>query len=306
MSPRSNIPRILVIGSSNTDMVIRSRRIPLPGETILGGTFFMNPGGKGGNQAVAAARLGGNVMFMAKVGDDIFGKQAKENFDKEGIDTSSVITDYENPSGVAMIAVDGKGQNSIVVAPGANGALSVEDIDANAKGLQQADIIVVQLEIPIETVAYIVQLAKGLNKKIILNPAPAALLPDEIYRDLFLITPNEVETEMLSGIKIESKQDYKKAALCFKEKGVQHIIFTLGEKGAYVHCEAFTGIVPSSEVNAADTTAAGDVFNGALAVALAERKDIAAATRFACNAAAISVTRKGAQASAPYRNEVED
>lgn len=299
-------PRILVIGSSNTDMVIQSNRIPRPGETILGGRFFMNPGGKGANQAVAAARLGGNVLFMAKVGNDIFGNKAKEHFDKEGIDTSVVITDHENPSGVALITVDSKGENAIVVAPGSNSTLSVVDIDANKHVLQHADIIIMQLEIPVQTVAYVAQLAKAFDKKVILNPAPAALLPDEVYDKLFLITPNEVETEMLSGIKLQSENDYKNAALYFNKKGVQHVIFTLGNKGAYINCEAFTGIIPSSKVNAVDTTAAGDVFNGALGVALAEGKDMRTAVRFACQAAAISVTRNGAQASAPYRNEVEN
>lgn len=295
---------ILVIGSSNTDMVVKSDRIPLPGETILGGNFFMNPGGKGANQAVAAARLGGRVAFIARVGSDIFGEQAITHFKQEGIDTSAIITDPIHPSGVALITVDGFGENCIVVAPGANGFLMPGDVLQHKNKIAEACIILMQLEIPIETVNEVMGLARANHKKVILNPAPACSLPKEIFTDLFLLTPNKAEAEMLTGIKIESLGDCENAAHIFKAKGVRNSIITLGEKGAYVSSETFSGHIPAIKVQAADTTAAGDVFTAAIAVALSEDQPVEAAVRFATKAAAISVSRQGAQASAPYRREM--
>ena len=295
---------ILVIGSSNTDMVIKSSRIPLPGETILGGDFFMNPGGKGANQAVAAARLGGKVAFIARVGSDIFGEQAIAHFKQEGIDTPGVIVDPNSASGVALITVDDSGENCIVVASGANGFLSREDILQHKNKITEAGIIVLQLEIPIETVTEAIAIAKSNHKRIILNPAPACPLPEDIFEDLFLITPNRLEAEMLTGIKIESLRECENAAQIFKTKGVRNSIITLGEQGAYVYSETFTGHIPSITVQTIDTTAAGDVFTAAVAVVLAEDQSMETAVRFATKAAAVSVSRQGAQASAPYRREV--
>jgi ribokinase len=195
---------ILVIGSSNTDMVVGSNRIPLPGETILGGDFFMNPGGKGANQAVAAVKLGGKVAFIARVGSDIFGEQAIAHFTQEGIGTSAVITDTIHPSGIALITADEAGENCIVVAPGANGSLLPEDILRHKNKIAEAGIILLQLEIPIETVNKVVAIARANHKKVILNPAAACSLPKEIFANLFLLTPNRLYTEMRTGIKIES------------------------------------------------------------------------------------------------------
>ncbi|HWH61676.1 MAG TPA: ribokinase, partial [Ginsengibacter sp.] len=194
--------KILVIGSSNTDMVIKSLHIPQPGETILGGTFFMNAGGKGANQAVAAARLGGDVSFIAKTGDDIFGKQAIELFSREGIDVSGIIMDAQYPSGVALITVDANGENCIVVAPGANAALSIADIEAAKEKIESASIILMQLETPVATIERIAEIASSRNIKVVLNPAPATTLSDELLQKISVITPNQKEAEMLTGIKV--------------------------------------------------------------------------------------------------------
>ena len=298
-------PQILVIGSSNTDMVIKAQHLPRPGETVLGGTFFMNQGGKGANQAVSIARLSGQVTFICKTGNDIFGKEAKQLFEKEGIDTSFMFSDPEHPSGVALITVDDNAENCIVVASGANAKLLPVDISTAHEAIEKADIIVMQLEIPIETVKYVANIARKLNKKVILNPAPAQALDIELLQSLYMITPNETEAEMISGIKITDDDSLHACAQAIYNMGVQTVIITLSSKGALVYNETLQTIIPSFEVNAIDTTAAGDVFNAALAVAVSEGQDLQEAVRFANKAAAISVTRLGAQSSAPYRNEVD-
>jgi ribokinase len=296
--------RILVIGSSNTDMVIKTEKLPAPGETILGGTFLLNPGGKGANQAVAAARLGGKVTFIAKRGNDLFGNQAIGIFMREGIDTQYVVKDPELPSGVALITVDSSGENSIVVAPGSNGNLQKEDIPQKIFKSKKFGILLLQLEIPIETVEYSAITASQNGIKVILNPAPAHPLSDNLLSNIWLATPNEVEAEKLTGVSINDIPSADKAAARLIEKGVKNVIITLGETGAYVKSENFTGLIPSVKVQAVDTTAAGDVFNGALAVALCDGKEMEEAVIFAIKAASISVTRMGAQASAPYKHEM--
>lgn len=297
---------IVVIGSSNTDMVIKCDHLPAPGETILGGNFFLNAGGKGANQAVAAARLNGDVTFIAKVGNDVFGKQAIELFDKENINTEYIFIDEKNPSGVALINVDAKGENSITVAQGANGNLLVDDIKMLSHVIEQADIILMQLETPIETVEYVAHLANQYNKEFILNPAPACKLDDALLKKISVITPNEKEAEMLTGVSINNIDEAKQAAQILSAKGIQTIIITLGEDGALLYTNNEFSLIPTKKVNAVDTTAAGDVFNGALAVALSEQKNLKEAIQFANSAAAISVTRLGAQASAPYRSELSE
>jgi len=296
---------ILVIGSSNTDMVIKTEKLPAPGETILGGTFFMNPGGKGANQAVAASRLGGKVTFIAKRGNDLFGDQTVELLTKEGIDTQYIAKDTELPSGVALITVNSKGENNIVVAPGSNGNLLPEDLPGDLFSPGRFEILVLQLEIPIMTVEYTALTASENNIKVILNPAPAQKLHDYLYRHTWLITPDEIEAEIITGIKIRDISSAENAATFLQNKGVKNVIITMGGKGAFLKSENFTGLVPVVTVTPVDTTAAGDVFNGALAVAISEGKDLKEATEFANSAAAISVTRMGAQASAPYRNEID-
>jgi len=293
--------KILVIGSSNTDMVIKTDKLPAPGETILGGIFLMNPGGKGANQAVAAARLGGKVTFITKRGNDLFGNQAVGLLMREDIDTQYVVKDTELPSGVALITVDSTGENIIVVAPGSNGNLLQDDIPTKIFETGKFEILLLQLEIPISTVEYSAVTASENGIKVILNPAPAQKLSDNLLKHTWLITPNETEAEILIGITVHNISTAENAASSLQKKGVENVIIMMGASGAYIKSESFTGMVPGVKVKAVDTTAAGDVFNGALAVALAEGKDLEEAVAFANKAASISVTRMGAQASAPYR-----
>ncbi len=295
---------IIVVGSSNTDMVIKTPHLPTPGETILGGTFFMNAGGKGANQAVAAARLGGKVTFIAKLGDDIFGKQALQLFREEGINTSCILTDSTYPSGVALITVDEKGENCIAVASGANASLTADDLALAENIVKEAGIILMQLEIPVETVAYVAELAHKNKIKVILNPAPACVLPDELLQNISIITPNQNEAEMLTGIAVTDDISALEAAVALHKKGITEVIITLGAEGALVFSDNEYRMITPPKVIAVDSTAAGDVFNGALAVAIAEGVNIFDAADFACRAAAISVTRLGAQASAPFRREI--
>lgn len=297
--------KILVVGSSNTDMVIKTEHLPRPGETVLGGTFFMNPGGKGANQAVAIARLGGYVSFICKTGSDIFGHQSQQLFEEEGIDTSYIFSDSKNPSGVALITVDAHAENCIVVASGANAALLPSDLASAVEAIEEADLVLMQLEIPMDTVEYVAEAAYRKGKKVILNPAPAQALSPSLLRHLSIITPNEMEAEMISGIKITDENSAREAARAIVGMGVGCVIITLGAKGALIHCDGADEFIPALRVEAVDTTAAGDVFNGALTVALAEERSLAEAVRFACKASAISVTRVGAQSSAPYRIEVD-
>ena len=301
--------KIFVIGSANTDMVIKSAKLPLPGETILGGSFFMNAGGKGANQAVAASRLGGMVALVAKVGNDIFGKQTIESLQKENINTDFVFTDDTAPSGTALIMVNEEGENCIAVAPGANANLSPGDIE-KVKDIDKADILVLQLEIPMDTIAAVVKKANANHQRVIINPAPAHILDDEILKGLFLIAPNEAEASLLTGISVADEKSAAQAAEVLLNNGVQNVIITLGKKGAYFQNKELKLLVNAPVVQALDTTAAGDTFSGALAVALTENLDQTAigwemAIQFAVEAASISVTRLGAQASVPYRNEIE-
>ncbi len=295
---------IVVVGSSNTDMVIKAEKFPLPGETILGGEFFLFPGGKGANQAVAASRLGGSVTFVARLGNDIFGEQALQHFKTEGIQTDYIISDPVHPSGVALITVDANGENTIVVAQGSNGALSPDDVQQAKNAFDEAGILLMQLEIPIATVLHAAKIGKQSGKKVILNPAPAMSLPTELFGYLYIITPNKTETEMLTGVKITDSNSIRKAAEMMREKGVANVIITLGAEGAYIYNNDGGRQLAAPAVKAIDSTAAGDVFNGALAVAISEGKGLDEAVDFANQAAAISVTKMGAQASAPYRNEL--
>lgn len=296
--------RILIVGSSNTDMVIKTQKFPSPGETILGGKFLMNAGGKGANQAVAAARTGGNVTFVGKIGNDIFGKQAVQQLKEEGINVDFVSVDEENPSGVALITVDSKGENSIVVAPGSNGTLSSSDFDKASNVLDESEYVLMQLEIPISTVEHIAQMAGKKQKKVVLNPAPAARLSDELLKNISIITPNESEAELLTGIKVTDEQSALKAASLLHAKGIETVIITMGAAGAFLLSHGKHEIIRAPKVEPVDTTAAGDTFNGALVVALSEGKSITESIVFANKAAAISVTRIGAQASVPYRKEI--
>jgi ribokinase len=298
-------PRIVVVGSSNTDMILQVERIPRPGETILGGAFMMAAGGKGANQAVGAARAGGAVTFVARVGRDLFGTQAIAGFRQDRIDVRHVTRDRLNPSGVALIFVAKDGQNSIGVASGANGQLSPADVRRARGAIARARVLVAQLETPLDTVQAAAELAAAHRVRVILNPAPARSLPDSLLRNVSVLTPNEFEAELLTGVRVGDDRSAARAAERLLGKGVTTVVITLGARGAYVATREGRERVPGFRVKAVDTTAAGDVFNGVLAVGMAEGKPLREAVRFANAAAAISVTRLGAQPSAPVRKDIE-
>lgn len=292
--------KVVVIGSSNTDMTIKAERLPKPGETILGGVFVMGPGGKGANQAVAARRLGADVSFICKVGKDIFGDNAIEGYRKEGIDTSRILRS-DKASGTALILVDAKAENCISVAPGANGDLSPEDIDSVADVIRSAGYLILQLEIPVESVLRAARIAHEAGVYVILNPAPACPLPRELFSYVSLITPNQTESALLTGI-----EDNLDAAVDkLLEMGVKDVVVTLGSKGSMVVSGGERTFVPSQKVNAVDTTAAGDTFCGALCVALSEGCSLVQAAQFATKASALTVQKMGAQDSIPYRSDIK-
>ena len=296
--------KIIVIGSSNVDMVVRTSHLPAPGETILGGEFFMNQGGKGANQAVAIKSLGGNLIFMAKLGNDVLGRQSVGYFKKEGIDTRYIALDEDSASGVALISVDDHAENSIVVASGANMLLNEQDVDKMLEEMCEGDILLMQLEIPLQTVEYAARKAFGKGVKVVLNPAPARSLPKELFRHLYMVTPNRIEAEMLTGIKIANDADVEKVAEEICAMGVKNVIITLGSKGCLIREEGVSYRIDAFKVEPVDTTAAGDTFNGALCVGLSEGMDLKQAAVMASKASSIAVTRMGAQSSIPYREEL--
>lgn len=297
--------RIVVYGSVNIDMTVCAERLPAPGETVLGGQFRMSGGGKGANQAVAAARAGGDVSFVASVGQDDFGARALESFRKEGIDVSHVAQVAGQPTGVALICVSKDAENQIAVASGANALLAAEGIHASAAVLQGADIALAQLETPLPSVLAAARLATQMNVRFILNPAPAQPLAAELLEHVFLLTPNESECELLTGIRPQSQQSMEQAARVLMAKGVKHVVITLGRKGAFIASEGRSIHVEGFAVTPQDTTGAGDVFNGALAVGLGEGRSLEDAVRFANAAAALSVLRAGAQDAAPLRAQID-
>ena len=296
---------IVVIGSSNTDMIIRVSRIPLAGETILGGKFHIAAGGKGANQAVGAARAGGRVTFIARVGKDSFGDQAIAGLRRDGIDVRCVARDQSAASGVALICVAPDGENSIAVASGANAALSSLDVKRAASAIRSAAVLVAQLETPLATVRAAALLAARAGVPFILNPAPARELPGSLLKLVSILTPNETEAQMLTGIKVTDELAAARAAEILRERGARTVILTLGARGAFLADAKGQQLVPGFKVKPVDTTAAGDIFNGALAVALAEGRALVDAVRFANAAAALSVIRLGAQPSAPMRAAIE-
>lgn len=297
--------KIFVLGSCNTDMVIKSDRLPVPGETILGGTFIMNPGGKGANQAVAAARLGGNVTFITKTGNDLFGKQSVQQYNEEHIDTQYISSDPNNPSGVALITVDKSGENCIVVAMGANSTLVPADFKNAEDDLKKAGVLLMQLETPMSTIEYAAELGNKNGVKVILNPAPAQSLSKVLLSNLYMLIANETEAEMISGIKVKTFSDAEKAADEIYAKGVEKIIITMGSQGALLKDGDHFFEIPAYKVQAMDTTAAGDTFCGAIAVAIAEGKTLEEGVKFATKCSAITVTKMGAQSSIPTRKEVD-
>lgn len=296
---------IVVLGSSNTDMIVRTKRLPRPGETVLGGEFITAAGGKGANQAVAARRAGGNVTFIARIGGDVLGDQALESWRRESIDVTQVSRDPKAASGVALILVDDKGENSIAVAGGANQRLTPTHVQKAAKVIRGAGTLLMQLETPLPAICAAAEIAAKAGVRVILNPAPAQKQPAALLRLLTFITPNETEAETLTGIRIRTEKDCRRAANALQQAGARNVIITLGARGAFLAAEDGTRLlVPTFPVEPVDTTAAGDTFNGALAVALGEGLALPEAVRFANAAAAISITRLGAQPSAPKRREI--
>lgn len=297
--------KIVVLGSTNTDMVVTGSRIPAPGETVSGGRFMMNPGGKGANQAVAVARLAahkGACAFIAKVGDDLFGRDTARRMKRDGID-ARLIVDRKEPSGTALILVDSKGQNVISVALGSNGTLSPGDIAPHRAAIENSAALLMQLETPIETVCTAARWAHEKGVTVVLNPAPAAKLPKDLYRRLDWITPNETEAELLTGVKVKDAAGAARAVSVLRRRGVKHVLVTMGSKGVF--CGDCGKLFPCRRVRAVDCVAAGDTFNGAFVVAISEGRTVPEAIDFAQKAAAISVTRPGAQSSVPYRREVK-
>ena len=302
---KQDVPTIAVVGSSNMDLVVKSKRIPATGETILGGDFIMVPGGKGANQAVAAAKLGAQVFFMAKLGDDIFGLQSLNNFKKEGVSTKYVLQTQEAPSGVALIMVDDEGNNVIVVAPGANHKLSPEDVKAAESDIASSGALVAQLEVPIKTIEFAAELANKSNVPFILDPAPAQKLSPELLNTVDVLTPNETEAQILTGIEVKDQKSAEAAAQKLLEWGVKNVILTVGASGYLSVGKEGTEFVAARKVTAADSTAAGDAFTGSLAVGLAKGQTLSEAASFANNVAAVSVTRMGAQPSMPTVEEID-
>jgi len=299
-------PAIVVVGSSNMDLVVKTPRIPTAGETILGGDFLTIPGGKGANQAVAAAKLGAQVFFVAKLGQDAFGQQSLANFEEAGVKTKYVTTTKDAPSGVALITVDDNGENAIVVAPGANSILRPADVEAAKGAIAGAGAVVAQLEIPLKTVEYAAACAKNADVPFILDPAPARQLPDELLAIVDIIKPNETEAKILTGIEVKGDTSAKHAASKLLEKGVGAVIITMGARGFLLATKETAEFVDGIEVNAADSTAAGDAFTGSLAVGIAEGKNLRRAAEFANTVAALSVTKWGAQSSMPSMDQVRE
>ncbi|MCJ7465736.1 MAG: ribokinase [Maribacter sp.] len=296
--------KIIVVGSSNTDMVVKTDRFPQPGETILGSDFFMFPGGKGANQAVAAVRAGGEVIFLCAIGDDVFGQTALQGYQKEGIDITHVQVVKGATSGVALITVNEEGENNIVVASGTNALLSPQSISKTIEDIGKDCLFLIQLETPIETVEYLARYCKLSDRNLIINPAPARPLSDAILDGLFLITPNESEAKILTGISVKDEGSMRAAGHALLDKGIKNVLITLGKKGAFFINAKEQFLVRSRKVLAIDTTAAGDVFNGVLAVCLSQNKSWKESIDYANKAAALSVTKMGAQSSAPYKEDI--
>lgn len=296
---------IYIIGSSNTDMVIKSNSIPKPGETIIGGDFYSFQGGKGANQAVAASKLGGKVIFICKVGDDSLGNKSIKEYESHGINTEYICVEKDEHTGVALIMVDKEGENLISVASGANSKLKIKDIAFIKKKLKPNDLVLIQLEIPLEVVEFIISLCYRLRIKLILNPAPFQKIDDDYLKCIHTITPNMIEAESLTGIKVFDIDSSRVAAHKLIDKGIKNVFITMGNKGVFYITEDREGHILPKKVKAIDSTAAGDTFNGALAAALSFGMKIYDSVEFANSAASISVTKMGAQDSIPYINELE-
>ena len=301
----NNKKKIVIVGSVNTDMVISADHFPLPGETLMGTNFMTNFGGKGANQAVAAARMGGQTVFIGKVGNDNFGTSIISNLESEGINVSHLYTTQETSTGVALITTIPSGENSIIVNAGANGQLTADDVRDSEEVIAEAGTVLMQLETPVAALTEAAKLGKKHGAFTVLNPAPASPLPHELLENIDLLIPNETEASSISGVEIKDESTAMEAINAIQGMGVKNVIITVGSKGAIAKVDGKMIMVPAFKVKAIDTTAAGDTFCGALCVALSEEKDIEAAIRFGNKASSVSVTRKGAQLSIPQRKELE-
>ena len=297
---------VVVFGSINMDLVVRTPRLPAPGETLAGETFFTAPGGKGANQAVACARLGVPTRMVGRVGDDVFGGALRESLQQNGVDISGVVTDPPHSSGVAVIAVDASAENSIIIVPGANGQVGADDIARLDPVLGDARVLLLQLEVPLDAVVAAARAARRRGVIVILDPAPARPLPTELYSMVDILTPNETEAAALTGLPLDTDEEVRMAAGILLGRGVRQVIIKLGERGAYARSadQAEGRFHAAFKVDTIDTVAAGDAFNGVLAAALAEGRSFDEAVRWGMVAGALSTTRHGAQPSMPTREEV--
>lgn len=297
--------QISVVGSANIDMTATVQKFPKPGETLVGKTFETFCGGKGANQAISASRLGGDVSFLGRVGDDSFGTDIIENFKCEEVNISFLERANGCSTGTALILVDSKGENKIVIIPGANHEVTEGFIAKNESVVSGADIALAQLEIPMDAVVKVADVAKKNHTRFVLDPAPAQEIPKDLLRDLFLITPNQSEIENLTGITANDRESARNAAQVLHNRGVRNVIITLGGEGAFLSTQETSSVVRAPSVQVRDTTGAGDVFNGALAVALCRQSEWKAAIEFACEAASRSVLKEGAQESIPFESDID-
>lgn len=295
-----------MIGSTNVDFLIRSEKLPAFGETVTGGTFLQNFGGKGANQAVGASRAGGKVTFVTCLGEDLYAEELLRSFRNDGMDTRFVFRDTSAATGSALIMLDKDGNNYLSVASGANYKLSPDHIDRALDAIAGADMIVMQMEIPFDTIAHVFGLARQHRKKVLFNLAPARPFDQSVLNDTYAFVVNEVEAAMVTGLKVETDDEIRTAAAKLLDQGPQVAIITLGARGSFIASADYRQFIPAFKVKAIDTTAAGDVYCGSLAVALVEGKSLPEAVRFAGAASAISVTRLGAQPSAPWRDEIDE
>jgi len=298
--------KILVIGSTNVDFLIKSEKLPAIGETVTEGIFMQNFGGKGANQAVGAARAGGDITFVTCLGEDLYADELLRSFRNDGIDTQFIFRDPDAATGSALIMLDKEGNNYLSVASGANYKLLPSHINRVMTVFADAEMIVLQMEIPFETIAYILELAKKHHKKVLFNLAPARPFDLSVLKQVYAFVVNEVEAAMVTGLKVETDDEIKTAANKLLEMGCQIAVITLGARGSFIASGEYQQFVPAFKVKAVDTTAAGDVYCGSMAVALVEGKSLVEAVRFAGAASAISVTRLGAQPSAPFRSEIDE
>lgn len=297
---------VVVFGSFVVDLTSRSKGLPVPGQTILGSAFKMGAGGKGSNQAVAAHRAGADVTLVTKIGRDVFGQVAMDFYQGEGMATGHVLIDPERETGIALIMVDeASAQNEIVVVPGACGHITQQDVEKCRPLIESAAILLLQLEINFDALYRVIDIARAAGVTVVLNPAPASPIPDEVLKKIDIVTPNETEAQALTGVVVKGLEDARRAARVFLEKGVKQVVITMGGMGAFATDGARDELLPRIQVNALDTTGAGDAFNGGFVMALAEGRDLFTALRYGNAAGALSVTRLGTAPAMPPRAEID-